>query len=282
MSERASTSLTTDLRAARVAQTTGQAPESIQRWLQRYQQAIVRRLPPQQRAHGEERYLGLVMGEMQRTPMLLECLRSPEGEFSVRMALQHMAQLGLEPGPLGHCYLLPFRDNKKGITTCTFLLGYRGMIELAWRSKEVRSVQARVVFEGDVFDYAYGIEDSLTHIPRAGGAYDKRVLTHSYAIVKYHRGGYDFVVLDRGEVAFYRAKSRAQNESYSPWNQFEAAMWRKTAVRRLGSEMPLTPEAASEYQRDEAQDLGLDLGETLPALEDSPAADQSVSTESTS
>lgn len=273
------TSLATDLRAARIAQSTGQAPESVQRWLQRYQQAIIRRLPPQQRAHGEERYMGLVLGEMQRTPLLVDCLRSPEGEMSVRMAIQHMAQLGLEPGPLGHCYLLPFRDTRKGITLCTFILGYRGMMELAWRSKEVRSIQARVVFEGDVFDFAYGIEDSLRHIPRGEGAYEGRTLTHAYAIVKYHRGGHDFVVLDRGEVGFYRAKSRAQSESYSPWNQFEAAMWRKTAVRRLGSEMPLTPEAANEFQRDEARDLGIDLGESIPAIDDSHVVD-GVNTES--
>lgn len=267
------TSLTTDLRAAKVASSQGKSPEPVQRWLQRYQASIVRRLPPQQRAHGEERYLGLVMGEMQRTPMLRDCLDTREGELTVAIALQQMAQLGLEPGPLGHCYLLPFRDNRKGITTCTFILGYRGMIELAWRSKEIKSISARVVFEGDIFDYAYGIEDSLRHIPQAKGEYSKRTLTHAYCVVKYTRGGHDFVVLDSEEVAFFRGKSRAASESYSPWNQFEAAMWRKTAVRRLASEMPLTPEAAAEIQRDEARELGIDLGEPLQALEENtPAA----------
>jgi recombination protein RecT len=143
------------------------------------------------------------------------------------------------------------------------------MIELAWRSKEIRSIQARVVFEGDIFEYEYGIEDSLRHIPNAKGPYGERTLSHAYAIVKYIRGGHDFLVLDSEEVAFYRAKSRASSESYSPWQQFPAGMWRKTAVRRLSSEMPLTPEASNEFARDEARDMGTDLGETLPALEDS-------------
>lgn len=263
----ATTSLSTDLRAARTAQVAGAPAESVQRWLQRYQQAIVRRLPPSQRALGEERYLGLVLGEMQRTPMLQECLRSPEGEISVRNAIQQMAQLGLEPGPLGHCYLLPFKV--KGITTCTFILGYRGMIELAWQSSKITSISARVVYEGDILDYEYGVNDSLRHIPRASGAFNQRRLTHAYSVVKYVRGGYDFIVLDEGEVAFYRSKSRAASESYSPWAQFEAAMWRKTAVRRLAPELPLTPEVSNEFARDEARDLGIDLGESpLTQLDD--------------
>lgn len=271
MSQPTQTSLSTDLRAARTAQIAGQPPESVQRWLQRYQAAIVRRLPPSQRAQGEERYLGLVLGEMQRTPVLQECLRSPEGELSVRIAIQQMAQLGLEPGPLGHCYLLPFRDNRKGITTCTFILGYRGMIELAWASSKITSISARVVYDGDILDYEYGVNDTLRHIPRAIGAYKDRTLTHAYAVAKYVRGGHDFIVLDAEEVAFYRSKSRAATEAYSPWSQFEAAMWRKTAVRRLAPELPLSPEVSNEFARDEARDLGIDLGEGgghMPALDD--------------
>lgn len=263
--------LSTQLQTTRVAQLAGTSIETPQRWVQRYREAIVRRLPPAQRARGEERYLGLLLGEMQRTPALAECLTTPKGERSVRIAIQQMAQLGLEPGPLGHCYLLPFKD--RGVDTCTFILGYRGMIELAWRSQQIRSIQARVVFEGDVFDHAYGLDDILHHVPMASGPYKDRVLVRAYAIVKYIRGGHDFIVLDREEVNFYRAKSRASSESHSPWSQFEAAMWRKTAVRRLAPEMPLTAEAAAEFQRDEARELGLDLGETMPVLDDGPDAE---------
>lgn len=260
------TSLSTDLRAARVAQQSGQAPETIQRWLQRYQQAIAGRLPPAMKARGEERYIRLLLSEMTRTPMLLECLRTPAGENSVRDAVHHMAQLGLEPGPLGHCYLLPFRDTRKQATLCTFILGYRGMIELAWRSGLIQSIQARVVYEGDIFDHAYGLQDKLVHIPGSSSVpFNERVLVKAYAVAKFSNGGHDFVVLDRGEVNFYRSKSRAASEAYSPWSQFEASMWRKTAIRRLGPELPLTAEAANEFARDEARELGLADVEPLPA-----------------
>ncbi|HWC37765.1 MAG TPA: recombinase RecT [Acidimicrobiales bacterium] len=253
-----STSLATDLRAARAAQRSGQPPETLQGWLQRHQSAITGRLPRGQRAQGEDRYVRLVLSEMLRTPTLMECMRSAEGEMSLRDAMFKMAQLGLEPGPLGHCYLLPFRDNRKGVTLCTFILGYRGMCELAWRSGQVRSIQARVVYEGDSFTFEYGLQDILRHQPMAAGPLNERKLQYAYAVAKFTNGGTDFIVLDREQVLFYKSKSRAGNEAYSPWNQFEPAMWRKTALLRLATELPLSVETATEFALDEARQLGYD------------------------
>ena len=45
------------------------------------------------------------------------------------------AQLGLEPGSgMGQAYLIPFKDE------CQFIIGYRGLLNLVYRSGHLRSL----------------------------------------------------------------------------------------------------------------------------------------------
>ena len=63
------------------------------------------------------------------------------------------AQLGMEPNtPLGQAYLIPFYNNKTHCSECQFQLGYKGLIDLAYRSGEVSIIQAQVVYEHDSFN----------------------------------------------------------------------------------------------------------------------------------
>ena len=70
-------------------------------------------------------------------------------------ALMNAAQLGLEPNtPLGQAYLIPYKN--KGILECQFQIGYKGMIDLAYRTGQVQMIQAQIVREHDFFEYQYG------------------------------------------------------------------------------------------------------------------------------
>ena len=73
------------------------------------------------------------------------------------------SSLGLEFGPLGHCYLVPYKN--KGRDEAQFQLGYKGKIDLAWRSGKLLSIAAREVCENDEFDYSLGGDASVTHKP---------------------------------------------------------------------------------------------------------------------
>lgn len=65
-----------------------------------------------------ERMMGIVLNEYRTTVRLKDC--TPASFYgSVIKALQ----LGLELGPLQHCYLLPFRNGKTGKYEVQFLLG---------------------------------------------------------------------------------------------------------------------------------------------------------------
>ena len=74
------------------------------------------------------------------------------------------AQLGVEPNtPLGQAYLIPYRNH--GQLECQFQLGYKGLIDLAYRSGEITSISAHEVCENDDFEYELSLDEKLKHKP---------------------------------------------------------------------------------------------------------------------
>jgi recombination protein RecT len=175
-------------------------------------------------------------------------------------ALMTCAQLGLEPGPLGHAYLVPFRNNKTNTVEVTFIPGYRGLVELARRSGQVQSVQAHVVREGDRFDYEFGLDPRLEHKP-AGS--DGKV-THAYAVIRYKDGGVDFDVMTTAEIEAIRERSKASKAG--PWVTDWPEMARKTVLRRTLKTAPMSVE----YQQAVAQDERLRTAITPDELDITP------------
>lgn len=186
------------------------------------------------------RFVRVATTTLRMNPALSRCKTQ-----SVLGALMVSAQLGLEPGgPLGHAYLVPFKDE------CTFIVGYRGLIDLARRSGHIASIYAHAVFEGDEFSWQLGLAQDIHHIPKAEVRDDPAKITHVYAVARL-RDGSDpvFVVLTRNEVEKYRKRSRAG--SNGPWVTDWQAMALKTAVRRLATWLPLTVEATAAIALDE-------------------------------
>lgn len=209
-----------------------------------------------------ERVARIAVTVMRRTPQLAEC--TPESFLG---ALMTCAQLGLEPGPLGHAYLVPYGRE------VTFIAGYRGLVDLARRSGQVESVSARVVREGDEFAYAFGLEPKLEHTPKAD--VDKPV-THVYAVIRLKDGGVDFDVMTRAEVEAVRRRSRASDNG--PWKTDYAEMAKKTVLRRLLKTAPMSVEYQQAVSNDEQVRTstaidGIDL--TVP-LDDPEAIDGEV------
>ena len=106
-----------------------------------------------------ERFTRIVTTAISSNPKLAET--TPESFLGAMMTA---AQLGLEPNtPLGQAYLIPFRNHGK--LECQFQLGYKGLIDLAYRSGQVSIIQAHEVREGDEFSYEFGLDPKLTHKP---------------------------------------------------------------------------------------------------------------------
>jgi recombination protein RecT len=163
---------------------------------------------------------------LKQNPSLGRC--TPESFLG---ALMTASQLGLEPGPLGEAYLVPYG------TTATFIPGYRGLIKLAWQSEQLSDIWAEVVNENDEFSYDLGLKRDLTHKPAKG---DRGKPTHVYAAARLKSGGTPFVVMTIDEVEAIRARSRAGKNG--PWVSDWAAMAKKTAVKQLSKWLPMSTE----------------------------------------
>ena len=67
------------------------------------------------------------------TPALAKC-----DVASLVGAIGQCAQMGLEPNTvLGHAYLIPFENRGANKTEVQFIIGYRGMLDLARRSGQI-------------------------------------------------------------------------------------------------------------------------------------------------
>jgi recombination protein RecT len=208
--------------------------------LEKSRDQIERALPKHVTA---ERMMRLALTEARRIPKLLDC-----DQISLMGAVIQAAQLGLEPGGvLGHCYLIPFKGQVQ------FIVGYRGMLELAMRSPLVEKITARAVYEGDEFVYEFGLGEKLVHKPKMTPHKDAQ-LTYVYAVVFLKDGSKQFDVMSRDDVDAIRARSMAANSG--PWVSDYEAMAKKTVVRRLFKFTPVSIEIQQAVGLDEAAERG--------------------------
>jgi recombination protein RecT len=159
------------------------------------------------------------------------------------------AQLGLEPNtPLGQAYLIPYKN--KGVDEVQFQLGYKGLIDLAYRSGEVELVQAHIVYENDEFICEYGLEPKLVHKPADS---DRGEPIKVYAMFKTKSGGYGFEVMSMDDVRRHAEKySQAYKSGFSPWKTNFEEMAKKTVLKKVLKYAPLKSDFVKAVVQDES------------------------------
>jgi len=207
-----------------------------------------------------ERMARIATTEMRKIPKLAQC-----DPMSFLGAVIQCAQLGLEPGnALGHAYILPFDKRKKqGNQWVTerveaqVIIGYRGMIDLARRSGQIVSIDARAVYEGDKFECVLGLDATIKHEPdwQNPNRSQPDKLRFVYAVAKLKDGGVQFDVMSRAEVDGIRARSKSADNG--PWVTDYPAMALKTVVRRLFKFLPVSIEIQRAVGLDELADAGI-------------------------
>lgn len=215
-----------------------------------------------------DRMARVAMTEIRKTPKLLQA-----DPTTLMGAIMQLAQLGLEPGgALGHAYLLPFENRKAGTVDVQLIVGYRGMIDLARRSGQIVSIEARAVYRDDEFAVTLGLNSDIHHVPAWEKA-DRGPLTFVYAVAKLKDGGVQFDVMSRAEIEKIRARSKAAN--YGPWVTDFDEMAKKTVTRRLFKYLPVS----IELQRAVGLDEGAENGITFDADFSEVAAQQAIESE---
>lgn len=191
-----------------------------------------------------ERIQKIVVAACNADEKLAAC--TPESIWS---SVQKSIQLGLEPcSPLGHSYLVPFKN--KGVAEATLIVGYKGLLVLARRSGEIKSISVGIVRKGDLFKEVRGTNPSIIHEPDESHSGKP---THYYAVVHYVGGGETFEVLTVAEVLTFRDRSRASGSG--PWVTDFDAMAIKTAIRRALKTAPLSADLADAIETDERNEI---------------------------
>lgn len=199
--------------------------------IKRMQPEIARALP---RHLNPDRMARIATTCLRQTPALARC--TPESFLG---ALLTCSQLGLEPGPTGDAYLVPYGQ------VCTFVPGYRGLIRLARNSGQLRDIWAEVVYSNDDFEYTLGLHRDMIHKPAKG---ERGKPIYVYAAAELSDGGRPFVVMSVDDVEAIRARSKAGRNG--PWVTDWAAMAKKTAVKQLAKWLPLSAELAAAVSLD--------------------------------
>nr|WP_278582574.1 recombinase RecT [Prevotella denticola] len=189
-----------------------------------------------------ERFTRMVLTAMSSNPQLQQC--TPKSFLG---AMMQAAQLGVEPNtPLGQAYLIPYKN--KGTLECQFQLGYKGLIDLAYRSGEVRDIQAHEVYENDEFEYELGLEPKLRHVPAPS---NRGSVIAYYAVFHTKDGGYGFEVMSTEDIKEHAKKySQAYSSSYSPWAKNFDEMAKKTVLKKCLKYAPLKTEFVREMNTD--------------------------------
>lgn len=188
-----------------------------------------------------ERFKRIVDSAISANPKLGQCTPN-----SFLASMMTAAQLGLEPNtPLGQAYLIPYRNH--GVMECQFQAGYKGLIELAYRSGEVTLVQAHEVCENDDFTYSFGLNPDLHHVPAAN---DRGAVTHYYAIWKGKNGGFGFEVITREEVEKH-AKKFSKSYNNGPWQTNFDEMAKKTVLKKALKYAPMKTDFVAAILADE-------------------------------
>lgn len=205
-----------------------------------------------------ERFTRIVTSAISTTPQLAQT--TPQSFLGAMMTA---AQLGLEPNtPLGQAYLLPYKNH--GRLECQFQLGYKGLIDLAYRSGQVTIIQAHEVREHDEFEYSFGLEPSLRHVPSRS---DRGEVICYYAMFRTRDGGFGFEVMSREDVeAHARKYSKSYGGGYSPWSTNFDEMAKKTVLKKCLKYAPLKSDFVRAMSSDETikTDIAPDMTEVAP------------------
>jgi recombination protein RecT len=183
------------------------------------------------------RFLRVIQNALGKNPKLLDCTPT-----SLIAAITVSSELGLEINtPLGLAYVIPYQQSKKDAggrwvktMEAQFQIGYKGIIDLAYRSGRVRSIAAEVVYANDEFRRTLGLHRDLIHVPATS---DRGEAIGYYATV-YVDGVdpiFDFMTAEEAHEHGKRFSKAYQydlkeNKQTSPWSTNFDAMALKTVV----------------------------------------------------
>jgi recombination protein RecT len=203
---------------------------------------------------------------------------------SVIAGVVQASQLGLQLGVQGQAYLVPYK-RRDGSYECNFIPGWKGLLDLVSRSGRA-TAWTGAVYDGDEFEYAYGTNPFIKHVPASVELEQEANLRHVYAVGEVTGSTRQHIeVWSASKCRKHRDKYNKVGERHYSFQHFE--MYARKLVllqvlKYLPSSTELATAAAFEYSANMgAQGLTLEkavdgtwVAPDLPAEE--PVAEEAV------
>jgi recombination protein RecT len=182
-------------------------------------------------------------------PKLREAIQNnPDSFLSAYMASVTLDLMPNTPEQLAH--LIPYGN------AVQFQVGYKGLLKLARRSGEIKTISAELVFEGDEFDVRFGTERGIIHRPSFDvDRTDYTKVTHAYATSKLTNGEEVFVVMTRNELDKIQSTVKSSSTD-SPWKMWPERQAIKTVLKRLAQVLPSSAELQTAVAYDSSAEAG--------------------------
>lgn len=197
-----------------------------------------------------DRFIGVLTGVMKANSKLAEC--TPD---SLVGAMLKSAFLKLEPNnPITQqCWLIPRKNGKTGKYECSWEIGYKGLIELAYRSNVVASILFSEIHERDYFDVDFG-SGIVNHKipdkddPNRFNRGDVRAYWAQWIGKNGERGRPVIMSIEEMEAFAeqYVQSLKGEGREYSPWYTAFDQMALKTVIKRALKSAPISTE---DYRR---------------------------------
>ncbi len=206
-----------------------------------------------------DRLMSTLVGAIHKNPGLLLCERG-----SLFQSIVRAAQMGLEiDSPLGHAYLIPFKRQVQ------LIIGYKGLITLAYRDPHLVSLYAHVVGPDDEFNFELGSKPFIHHKPDlTQWTLAPEKIIAAYAIAKLRNGGEVIEVVPGGVIEQLCTDQLALHEGKGVWRNHFTAQARKTAIRRIANHLPKSAEdSARQWYEALEHERRAETGQVTAAVE---------------
>lgn len=199
-----------------------------------------------------------------KNPLLRTCDKD-----SLQRSIAQAANYGLEVGGvLGQSYFIPYNESVKlpngqwqKVMTCHFQIGYKGLIELARRSKTIKTIAAEPVYENDDFECELASGRSIHH--KINIFKDRGEVVAYYCLVELTNGGEQFAIITKTDAEKFRdkysksyvmAKNSGKGLEENNWVKNFDAMALKTCVIKALKLCPISIETLRAVQTEEIGD----------------------------
>jgi recombination protein RecT len=215
-----------------------------------------------------QRFIAGLISAVSTNPGLAECDHS-----TILSAALLGESLKLSPSPqLGQYYITPFRDNTRGRIVATFVLGYRGYIQLAIRSGQYKRINVLAIKEGELKGYNPLTEEITVEIVEDDELREQLPTVGYYAYFEYLNGFtkalyWSHKRMEAHAVRYSKgyAADKRKGTAYTFWAKDFDGMACKTMLRQIISKWGIM---SVEMQRAFEGDMGLIQADGTPEYVD--------------